>query len=201
LRSPRTGLGAGPAVPPSGLAVSLLADLADWQRQLVTRSFTRVSVEMLLRDLRHTVPSALGYRLVLVAAPGLPEVSITVVDETQAPDRIRSSITFDLPVAQGLSAAATFYAGIEDAFDELAGLLASSTGFGTAHLRLGGRPQEAVEPGVHGLDDHTRVHHALGVLLARGQSFDQAHRHLLRLAEQHGSLQAGADHLLTAFGA
>ena len=58
-----------------------------------------------------------------------------------------------------------------------------------------------VEPGVHGLADHTKVNYALGVLLARGESFEEAQGHLRRLADRFGTIEAAAEHLLSAFGA
>ena len=88
---------------------------------------------MLLRDLRRAVSSALGYTLVLVSAPRLPEVSITVADERLPPGQVRSTITFDLPVAHEITAAVTFYARRDDAFDQLAALLGTSDTFATGH--------------------------------------------------------------------
>ena len=185
--------------PQDGLSPELLADLADWKLNLHARSFTRVSVEMLLRDLRRSVPSALGYTLALVAVPGLPEVSITVADEPLTPGRVLSSITFGLPVAHQVTAHVTFYAAETGAFDQLAPLLETSATFGDGQIQLGGALVADVEPGVHGLADHSKVNYAIGVLLARGRSFDEADRHLRRLAERYGTLEAAAEHLLTTF--
>lgn len=193
--------GPQPGEPQVGLSLQLLADLADWKLNLYARSFTRVSVDMLLRDLRRAVSSALGYTLVIVSAAGLPEVSITVADGRLPQGQIRSTVTFDLPVAHDITAVVTFYARQDDAFDELAALLGTSDTFATGAIRLGGPSDAEVEPGVHGLADHTKVNYALGVLLARGESIDEAHRHLQRLADRFGTIEAGAEHLLSAFGA
>jgi hypothetical protein len=193
--------GTEPAEPQPGLSPDLLADLSDWGLHLHERSFTQLSVDMLLRDLRRTVPSALGYTLVLVLAPGAPEVSITVAHVRLTPDRVRSSIAFDLPAGHGVAARATFYGGAECAFDRLGDLLGGSATFGRGGVQLGGGLQEDLEPGVQGLADHSRVNYAVGVLLGRGKSFDQAHEHLHRLAEQHGSLPAAAEHVLLTFNA
>jgi hypothetical protein len=199
---PRTrSAGAHPAGPQLELSPDLLADLSDWGLHLRERSFTQLSVDMLLRDLRRTVPSALGYTLVLGLVPGLPEVSITVAHAALTPDQVSASIAFDLPVAHDVAARATFYAGLERAFDRLGDLLEASATFGPGGITLGGGPQETLEPGVRGLADHSRVNYAVGVLLARGKSFDQAQAHLQRLAEQHGSLQAAAEHVLLRFNA
>jgi hypothetical protein len=181
------------------LSAELLTDLSEWRLNLHTRSFTAVSVDMLLRDLRRTVPSALGYTLVLVAAPGLPEVSITVADGRLASGQVLSTLTFDLPVAHEVSAGVTFYAGLAGAFDHLAPLLVTSATFGTGRVQLGGPVEADVEPGVQGLADHTKVNYAIGVLLARGLSLAQADRYLARLADRFGSLEIAADHLLTSF--
>jgi hypothetical protein len=189
-----------PGKPPTRLSPDLVADLSDWTVHLRARSFTRVSVDMLLRDLRRTVPSALGYTLVLAATPGTPEVSITVADERLTPGQVHSTIGFELPVAHDLVAAVTFYAGRTDAFDQLAALLRDSAGLSPGEVRVGQSLNEDLVPGVHGLADHTRVNYALGILLGRGESFDEAGRHLRRLAEQHGTLQAAAEHLLLTFG-
>jgi hypothetical protein len=192
--------GARPA-PDPGLSPDLLADLSDWNLHLHERSFTQLSVDMLLRDLRRTVPTAVGYTLVLGLATGSPEVSITVAPERLTRDDVRSSIAFDLPGAHDVTARATFYASLEHAFDALADLLGASATFGSGAVQLGGAPEQDVEPGVHGLEDHSRVNYAVGVLLARGKSFDQAHQHLRDLVEQHGSLQSAAEHVLLTFNA
>lgn len=189
------------AEPGAGLSQDLLADLSDWKINLHTRSFTAVSVDMLLRDLRRTVPSALGYTVVLVAVPGLPEVSITVTDGPIPPGEVDATITFDLPVAHGITAGVTFYAGMAGAFDRLADLLTSSDTFGNGRIELTGPLDVDVEPGVHGLADHTKVNYAIGVLLARGRTVAEADRHLQRLALRHGSLEAAAEHLLMTFNA
>jgi len=189
------------AEPQLGLSPDLLADLSDWGLHLHERSFTQLSVDMLLRNLRRTVPSALGYTLVLGLASGLPEVSIAVAHARLTPDQVRSSIAFDLPVAHDVVARVTFYAGLEGAFDRLCELLAASATFGPGGIELGEGVRETVEPGVQGLVDYSRVNYAVGVLLARGKSFDQAHAHLRHLVEQHGSLQAAAEHVLLTFNA
>lgn len=184
-----------------GLPLDLLADLSDWRVHLHERSFTQLSVDMLLRDLRRAIPSALGFTLVLGLAPGLPEVSITVASGRLTPAQVGSSIAFDLHVAADVSARATFYAAAEEAFDQLAGLLGVGGPFGSERVELGAGLPEALEPGVQGLADHSRVNYAVGVLLARGKSFDQARAHLERLADRHGSLQAAAEHVLTSYNA
>ena len=182
-----------------GLSADLLADLADWRLHLDERSFTQLSVDMLLRDLRRTVPSALGFTMVLGLAPGLPEVAITVAHDRLVPGTVRSSIAFDLPVAPGTTARVTFYAAVALAFDPLAELLRSSATFGSEDVVVSGAPAQAVVPGVQGLDDHSRVNYAVGVLLARGRSFDQAHEHLRVLAERYGTVQAAAEQVLLTF--
>ena len=184
-----------------GLSPQLLADLADWKIHLHARSFTAVSVDMLLRDLRRTVPSALGYTLAIGATPRLPRVSITVAAGPLPVGQVRDHLTFDLPVAHEITAGATFYAGREGAFDQLAALLRDSATFGSGRVETGGGVDETVEPGVHGLADHTKVSYAIGVLLARGQTFDEAEQHLGRLAERVGTLEAAAEHLLSTFAA
>lgn len=187
--------------PQAALSPDLLADLSDWTSNLHTRSFTAVSVDMLLRDLRRTVPSALGYTLLLVAVPGLPEVSITVADGRLSAGAVLSTITFDLPVAHMVTAAATFYAAEPNAFGRLAPLLGTSATLAVGGVRLGGPLDADVEPGVHGLADHTKVNYAIGVLLARGRSLPEADRHLRHLADRHGGLEAAAEHLLMTFSA
>ncbi|HEY0239905.1 MAG TPA: hypothetical protein VGC37_14800, partial [Friedmanniella sp.] len=195
----RPGVGAGR--PEAGLSADLLADLSDWRINLHARSFTAVSVEMLLRDLRRSVPSSLGYTLALVAVPGLPEVSITVTDGPLAPGRVLSTVRFGLPVSVGVTAEVTFYASEAYAFDRLATMIDDSAIFDSGRVELGGALGVEVQPGIHGLADHTKVNYAVGVLLARGRTFEEAERHLALLAVRLGSLVAAADHLLTAFDA
>jgi hypothetical protein len=182
------------------LSAVLLADLSDWSVQLHARSFTRVSVEMLLRDLRRSVPSALGYTLTLSGSADLARVTITVADEKLRPAQVGSTITFALPVVQGTSATATFYAAEPKAFDQLADLLAVSAACGRDQVHLDGPPGADVEPGVDGLADHTRINYAIGILLARGMSYEESERYLHRLADHFQTLEAAADHLLTGVG-
>jgi hypothetical protein len=182
----------------AGLTPALVGDLTDWRVHLHGGSFTQVAVDMLLRDLRRTVHSALGYRLVLMTPPGLPEVSITAADRSLPAGRVASTLTFALPAAHGIEARATFFAGDEQAFDELARLLRLSESFGAGPVDLGGALDADLEPGVHGLTDHTRVNHAFGVLLGRGESVEEAERHLRDLARRLGSVQAAAEHVLSA---
>lgn len=184
-----------------GLSADLLADLSDWRINLHARSFTQASIDLLLHNLRSAVPSALGYTLVLVSAPGLPEVSITVVDGRLTSGQVRSTVTFDLPVAHEVTADVTFYAGEASAFDRLATLLGSSETFAGEDIRLAGSLDDEVQAGVRGLADHIKVNYAIGVLLARGRSSEEAERHLQRLADRLGSLEAAAEHLLTTFSA
>lgn len=190
--------GPRPGEPEAELSVELQTDLAEWKHNLRARSFTAVSVGMLLRDLRRTVPSSLGYALVLVAAPGLPEVSIIVAADRLRTGQVATTISFDLPVALDVTAGVTFYAGVPGAFDVLAPLLASSTTFGAGRVAVGGPLGADVVPGVHGLADHTKVNYAFGVLLARGLSLAQADSYLARLAARFGSLELAAEHLLNS---
>lgn len=183
------------------LSAELIVDLLEWKLNLHTRSFTAVSVDMLLRDLCRTVPSAIAYTLVIVAAPGLPEVSITVADGRVAAGTVLSTVTFGLPVTHEITATVTFYALQTGAFDQFARLLDTSATFGKGAVRLGGPVETDIEPGVHGLADHTKVSYAIGVLLGRGRSLPQAEHYLQGLADQHGSLEAGAEHLLMQFDA
>jgi hypothetical protein len=199
VRPEVVGPGLDPSGPAAGLSADLLADLSDWKISLGTRSFTAVSVDMLLRDLRKTVPSALGYTLVLVAVPGLPEVSITVADGLLVPGQVLSTVTFGLPVSPDVTAGVTFYASEAYAFDRLATLIDDSAVFGSGRVELGGPLEEDVQPGVHGLADHTKVNYAIGVLLARGWSYEESEQHLRRLAEERGTLEAAAEHLLATF--
>ncbi len=193
--------GARPGEPRLGLPPDLLADLSDWRLHLHERSFTQLSVDMLLHDLRRTVPSALGYTLALGLGPGLPEVSITVAPAPLTPEQVRCTIAFDLPVAADITASVTFYAGAAHAFDQLGELLGLSATFGAGPVELGGGLEETIEPGVRGLVDHSRVNYAIGVLLARGKSYEAAHAHLQQLAQRLGSLQVAAEHVLLAFNA
>jgi hypothetical protein len=184
---------------PARLAAALLADLGDWGVHLGTRSFTRVAVEMLLRDLRRMVPSALGYTLVVVETPELPRVSITVADGPPTPGQVGSSLGFDLPVARGACAVATFFAHEEGAFDRLADLL--GVGLGAGGVRLAGASAEVLTPGVDGLADHSTVNYAIGILLQRGLSVDESRRYLDGLAGRLGTLHGAADHVLAGLRA
>lgn len=191
----------GPLDPPAGLPESLRADLSDWRNNLHAGSYTATSVDMLLRDLRRSVPSALGYTLVIAARPGRPEISIVVADEPLRSGSVLSTVRFGLPVSAGVTAEVTFYAGESEAFDRLGTLIDDSAVFGSDLVELGGPLDGDVLPGVRGLEDHTKVNYALGVLLSRGKSFDQAERHLGLLATRLGSAGAAAEHLLATFDA
>ena len=123
-----------------------------------------------------------------------------MADEKLRPAQVASTITFALPVVQGTSATATFYAAEQRAFDQLAVLLASSAAGGPDQVHLDGAPATDVEPGVDGLADHTRINYAIGILLARGMSYEESERYLQQLTDHFQTLEAAADHLLTGVG-
>ena len=137
----------------------------------------------------------------IVAVPGLPEVSITVADGLLVPGQVLSTVTFGLPVSDEVTASVTFYASQAYAFDRLATLIDDSAIFGSGRVNIGGPLDTDVQPGVQGLADHTKVNYAIGVLLARGWSYEESQQHLRRLAKEVGTLEAAAEHLLAAFNA
>lgn len=170
----------------------LVADLRDWPRHLQARSFTDRAVQMLLYDVRKVVPSTLGYTLRLIGEPLEPPVSITVVDEPLPPVRILSTLTLTLTSRHDVDSSATFYADTADAFDLIADRLAPSLNLPRGQVNTHERVLTAVEPGIHGLQDHTELHYAFGILLARGRGEDQARAELQALTHRLGSPAAAA---------
>lgn len=170
----------------------LVADLQDWALHLQARSFTGSAVRTLLYDVRRVVPSTLGYTLRLLGEPHEPPVSITVVDEPLPPDRVRSTLTLSLTSRHEVDSSATFYAGTADAFDLIADGLAARLGLPREQVSTDARVLATVEPGIHGLQDHTEVDYAFGILLGRGRDEDQARAELQALTQRLGNPVAAA---------
>lgn len=174
----------------------LSADLDDWAVHLQARSFTDSAIELMLDDVRRVVPSTLGYTLRLVGEPWEPPVSITVVDERLSPDRIGSTLTMALTSRHDVDSSATFYATEPDAYDRIADGLAASLGLPREQVRTDSVVTASVEPGIEGLADHTELHYAFGMLLARGRNEVQARAELTRLTHELGSSVAAARSVL-----
>lgn len=140
------------------------------------------------------MPSALGAVVTVVRPPIDLPVTASFVERTIGPEEIRAALRFSLAaLSETAVGSITLYAGEPGAFAELAGdlsgLLASEPGLLEQDPVL---PARAVEPGIDGLEDFSRVNRALGVLLHRGHDLATARARLQRHADALGTDLLGA---------
>ena len=189
------------------LAVALSADLRDLAVDLVAGGYTLTLMAMLERDLRRSVPSALGATITLSRGHDHSPVQIHLVARTLAPDEIRAALRFSLATplltsdstpapTPGTTFAVTvaLYAARAGAFADLATDLTD-----VLHVDVDQQPplpDSPISPGTSGLTDLTQVNIALGHLMNRGRTLTQARAELARHATQHRTDLAGAARLL-----
>ena len=192
---------------PPLVAVALSADLRDLAVDLAAGGYTRTIMAMLERDLRRSVPSALGATITLSRGHDHAPVQIHLVARTLAPDEIRAALRFPLaappptpeltpgPMAgPAFSVSVTLYAARAVAFADLAVDLAD-----VLHVEVDQQPpmpDSPISPGTSGLTDLTQVNIALGHLVNRGRTLVEARAELARLATHHRTELADAARML-----
>ena len=188
---------------PPLLAVALSADLRDLAVDLAAGGYTRTIMAMLERDLRRSVPSALGATITLSRGHDHAPVQIHLVARTLAPDEIRAALRFPLATPSltpestpgpTFSVSVTLYAARAVAFADLAADLAD-----VLHVEVDQQPpmpDSPISPGTSGLTDLTQVNIALGHLVNRGRTLVEARAELARLATHHRTDLADAARML-----
>lgn len=184
------------------ISAAIAADLA-----LLTQTLDDpgIDLEAALRtftaDVRRAVASYTGMRMT-IALDG-HEVSFTVHDDTT----IQSATSLLIPLAALTTAEATstllLYAATPGAFVDLAADLSYALGITLDPLVVDGHLNPPVSSdGVTGLDEHSTINQAIGVLIGRGHIPESAREELHRLAaHDHGNLRAAAEFLLRGAGA
>lgn len=178
------------------LARALAADLRDLAIDLSAGGYTRTTLAMLERNLSRRVPAILGGTVTLVtASPSGATISVNMVSRVVGPDEIAAALEIALgPLLPDVSGTVVIYSGEPDAFVGLAAELAEASNMSPfvldPHPPL---PTVAIAPNADGLEDFSLVNRALGVLLNRGYSVDDARSELGRRAERsHTALTAAA---------
>lgn len=185
------------------LARALAADLRDLAVDLSAGGYTRTTLAMLDRNLRRSVVSTLGSTVTLVAAaPTGATISVNFVSRVVEPHEIAAALG---------SPSDRWFPG--QRFDRLqlqrtrrlraprrrAG---RSAGPGPARGRPapdGAEHPRLAERNVEGLEDFSLLNRALGVLMNRGYSVDEARAELgLHAQRSHTAVTAAAQTLLAS---
>ncbi|WP_405015798.1 ANTAR domain-containing protein [Kitasatospora sp. NBC_00070] len=141
------------------------------------------SVRELADSLRLTVPSWLGLTMTLVP-DGLP-LTLTVLDDGVPPGPVASSVRVPLtgPGAAGPGDAVVFYADAPGAFVDFAADLVFALGLEPADVALDRhRTPPAGPPGLGGPAADPGPDQAIGILVDRGRTPEEARAELRRLA-------------------
>lgn len=184
------------ARPVPGLPLAIAAHLRDLAVDLSEGGYTLTTLRLLNRDLRRRVPSSLGCTIELTRGPTHPGVRLNLVKRVVRLDEISSALRLPLPsLLVSFTASITLYAAQPEALADLAVELAAILGVQVDENPI--LPERAIEPGTGGLTDFTVVNIALGHLLNRGRTIDEARAELARHAlDQHGDLADAARALL-----
>lgn len=182
------------------LSVALAADLRDLTGGLLRGGYTQTTIALLDRNLRHSVPTALGASLVIDRVDVGGTLRLDLVTRTVDPAEVRAAMRVHLDdVRPDVRGWVDFFASVAGAFDRLAAdlrrVLSSGPGEPADGPEVGVEvdeqaplPTRPLVPGLSGLTDFSRVDHALGILLNRGYTLPAA-RELLRCR----ALQTGTD--------
>lgn len=179
------------ARPVPELPLAIAAHLRDLAVDLSEGGYTVTTLALLNRDLQRRVPSALGSTIELTRGAHHPGVRLNILARVVHPAEIGSALQVPLPSpVVSFTASITIYARQPEALNDLAVELAAILGVPVdEHPVL---PEHAIEPGTGGLTDFTLVNIALGHLLNRGRTIDQARAELARHAHNYQSDLAGA---------
>lgn len=186
------------------LARAIAADLRDLAIDLSAGGYTRTTLLMLKRNLSRRVPAILGGTVTLVAAsPAGATISVNMVGRVVGPHEIAAALEIALgPLLPDISGTVVIYSGEPDAFVELAAELAEALNMTPfvldPHPPL---PAVAIAPNADGLEDFSLVDRAMGVLLNRGYSVDDARTELgRRAARSQTAVTAAARVVLASAG-
>jgi hypothetical protein len=180
----------GPPRSAMNLPLALIADLQDLAIDLAVDSYSQTTLEMLQRDLRRNVATALGAS---ITVPGTrmreAALQLNLVRQTVERHEIATGLKLSLNrFCTSTAGVITFYATAPQAFVQLATDLASvlqlSPGDLDQHPPL---PVEPLHPGISGLQDLAVVNQAVGILMGRGRSLHQARAELRHRAVESGT--------------
>ncbi len=156
--------------------------LGDALRVLGGASDLAGGLDDLLADLVRAAPSAVGLEVHAVVAG--QDVRLGRFLEGVRPSEVMASLRVpllpdgDRPASGPAPTSVTFYATGPGAFVDLGADLAFARGLALGGLELDGHRPTSTRPGVQGLERVADVHRAVGVLLARGISPEQAYDRL-----------------------
>jgi hypothetical protein len=166
------------------LAAALAADLASLSRALDQPDVDLgTQLQALAADVARAVPSYLGFRFTL--SIDRRQLSFAAYTDDDAHSQIASSmmlpLTADSYPHDGSTVA--LYAAIPGAFVDLAADLGFALGLDLSAvvLDLHRATPDGID-GIDGLQPWSDINRALGVMLARGHTFESAHVELRRLA-------------------
>src|SRR6185312_11495020 len=185
--------------PPVDISAALTADLA-----LLTQALddSGIDLEAGLRaftaDVKLAVASFTGMTMTIALAGH--EVSFTVHDE--ATIQPATSLLIPLAIVTPTDAASTLllYAATPGAFVDLAADLIYTLRIEPTALVLDGHfDPSAGSAGLTGLDEHSAINQAIGVLIGRGHTPESAQHELQRLATlDHDNLRVAAEALIVS---
>lgn len=174
----------------------LIADLEDLAIDLAESSYSQTTIEMVQRNLKRSVGSALGASVAVPAAEGREGASLNLIGKTVQPGEVASTLSVPLRhFRSGLDGDITFYASAPHAFSRLASDLAEALGlFPSALDQRPQRPVEPLHPAVRGLQDLAVINEAVGILVGRGLRLDRARAEMRRRADLAGTGLLAAAH-------
>jgi len=131
-------------------------------------------LQVLADDLTAAIPSFLGLHVTATAPGGGDPITVTTMDEQQTA-QVRASLR--LPLAACPAGTVIYYAAAPGAFDAMAVEIQRAHQFdGQVQLDLNLHPTN--RPGITGLAELTAINQAVGILIGRGRTLQQAHAEL-----------------------
>lgn len=181
------------------LPLALIADLQDLAIDLAAGSYSRTTLEMLQRDLRSSVSTALGAS---ITVPGIQvrgaALPLNLVSQTVEPHQIAAGLGLALDrFCTTAAGVITFYASAPGAFVQLAADFASVLQLSPDDLDQ--NPPLPVTPlhsDISGLQDLTMINQAVGILMGRGRTLHQARVELGHRAEKSSTSLLEAAHTI-----
>jgi hypothetical protein len=174
------------------LVTALATDLEQLTAVLDQAPRRRVDLSRALRSLDHlsvtAISSFLGVSITLQVDG--QDVTLTSVAPSVLPADLRSSLRMPLAaVAPGLAGTVVFHAGRDGALDDLAAELRATLADGGAGIRPERPAPTDLSPGVlvsgiSGARELSAVNRAVGVLIGRGRTVEEARAELTELAAQ-----------------
>lgn len=177
---------------------ALVADLQDLAIDLAGGSYSRTTLEMIQRDLRRCVASALGASVTVADTVEREGSRLNLMGHSVEPDEVAATLSVPLrPFSSGVQGEVTFYASEPDAFVRLAADLTATLGLVPGEADQ--RPQrlaEPLHPVVRGLQDLAVINQAVGILVGRGYGLERARAEVRRRGDRAGTGLLEAAHAI-----